>query len=78
MNERIEQLKNFIKNNPLALAAIAIILFLAAIFWKSLLLIFQGVFYAAISLVIFIGVILLWTNLHYINLSLIKIFLENK
>ena len=78
MNERIEQLKNFIKNNPLALAAIAIILFLAAIFWKSLLLIFQGVFYAAIALVIIIGVILLWTKLHYRNPSLKKLFSEKK
>ena len=55
MNERLEQLNDFIKYNYLALAAIAIILFLAAIFWKSLLLIFQGVLYAAIALVVIIG-----------------------
>ncbi len=78
MNKRIELLKDFIKNNPLVLAVIAIILFLATIFWKSLLLIFQGVLYAAIALVVIIGVILLWAKLHYRKPSLKKLFSEKK
>ena len=78
MNKRIELLKDFIKNNPLVLVAIAIILFLAAIFWKSLLLIFQGVLYAAIALVVIVGVILLWAKLHYRKPSLKKLFSEKK
>ena len=78
MNEQLEQLKDFIKNNPLALAAIAIILFLAAIFWKSLLLIFQGVLYAAIALLAIILVILFWAKIHYRRPSLKKLFSEKK
>lgn len=78
MNGRIDLLKAFIKNNLLALAVIAIILFLAAIFWENLLLIFQGVFYAAIALAVIIGIILLWAKLHYRRPSLKKLFSEKK
>ena len=78
MNGQIELLKEFIKNNSIALASIAIILFLAAVFWKSLLLIFQGVLYAAIALVVIIGIVLLWAKLHYRRPSLKKLFSEKK
>ena len=78
MTKIINRLKDFIKDNPLVLAAIAVILFLAAIFWKNILLIFQGVFYAAIAFTVIIAVILIWVKLHYRRPSLKKLFSEKK
>jgi len=78
MNKTVEFLKNFAKENPLALAAIAVIIFIAAVFWKTLLVVFQGLLYAAIALALIIAVILLWAKLHYRRPSLKKLFSEKK
>ncbi len=74
----VELLKDFVKENPLILAAIVVILFLAAVFWRILLLIFQGLLYATIALAAIIVVILVWAKFHYRRPSLKKLFSEKK
>lgn len=78
LEKAVEVIKETAREKPLVFVVMAFVILVLVIFWKSLLLVLQGLFYAAIALLVIFAVILVWIKLHYRQPSKRRLSKEKK
>lgn len=65
LEKAVEVIKEMVWENPLVFVVLALVVLAIVIFWKSLVLVLQGLLYAGIALLVVFAVILVWVKLRY-------------